>query len=61
MKLNIVPARTGLTWVKLGISTFFKQPLAIVGLFFMLVVLLHLPMTMAALQLEVQKLLVEAL
>lgn len=42
MKLNLVPARTGLTWVKLGISTFFKQPLAIVGLFFMLVVLLFL-------------------
>ena len=29
MKLNIVPARTGLTWVKLGIQTFFKQPLAL--------------------------------
>jgi hypothetical protein len=35
MKLNIVPARTGLTWVKLGISTFFKQPLALAGLFFL--------------------------
>jgi len=35
MKLNIVPARTGLTWVKLGVSTFFKQPLALAGLFFM--------------------------
>ncbi len=35
MKLNIVPARTGLTWVKLGIQTFFKQPLALAGLFFM--------------------------
>lgn len=35
MKLNIVPARTGITWVKLGIRTFFKQPLALVGLFFM--------------------------
>ena len=35
MKLNIVPARTGITWVKLGIQTFFKQPLALAGLFFM--------------------------
>lgn len=35
MKLNIVPARTGMTWVKLGIQTFFKQPLALAGLFFL--------------------------
>ena len=35
MKLNIVPARTGILWVKLGIRTFFKQPLALAGLFFM--------------------------
>ncbi|MDB5940631.1 MAG: putative rane protein [Ramlibacter sp.] len=35
MKLNIVPARTGLTWVKLGIATFFRQPLALAGLFFL--------------------------
>jgi hypothetical protein len=35
MKLNIVPARTGITWVKLGIRTFLKQPLALAGLFFM--------------------------
>jgi hypothetical protein len=35
MKLNIVPARTGATWVKLGIQTFGKQPLALIGLFFM--------------------------
>jgi hypothetical protein len=35
MKLNIVPARTGIQWVKLGISTFSKQPLALAGLFFM--------------------------
>lgn len=35
MKLNIVPARTGLTWVKLGVRTFFRQPLALTGLFFM--------------------------
>ena len=35
MKLNIVPARTGLQWVKLGTRTFFRQPLAMAGLFFM--------------------------
>jgi hypothetical protein len=35
MKLNIVPARTGIQWVKLGIQTFAKQPLALTGLFFM--------------------------
>jgi hypothetical protein len=35
VKLNIVPAKTGITWVKLGIQTFFKQPLALGGLFFM--------------------------
>jgi hypothetical protein len=35
VKLNIVPARTGVQWVKLGVQTFFKQPLALAGLFFM--------------------------
>ena len=35
MKLNPVPARTGLTWVKLGFKTYFRQPLALSGLFFM--------------------------
>jgi hypothetical protein len=35
MKLNIVPARTGIQWVKLGLVTFFRQPLALAGLFFM--------------------------
>lgn len=40
MKLNIVPARTGLTWVKLGIKTFLQQPLAMSGLFFMFMALL---------------------
>ena len=35
MKLNIVPARTGIQWVKLGVKTFLKQPLALTGLFFM--------------------------
>lgn len=35
MKLNIVPARTGVQWFKSGVRTFFKQPLALSGLFFM--------------------------
>lgn len=35
MKLNIVPARTGLVWIRLGVRTFFRQPLALAGLFFM--------------------------
>ncbi|MES2189578.1 MAG: BPSS1780 family membrane protein [Pseudomonadota bacterium] len=35
MKLNIVPARTGITWVRLGFKTFLQQPLAMSGLFFM--------------------------
>jgi len=35
VKLNIVPARTGILWVKLGMQTFMKQPLALTGLFFM--------------------------
>lgn len=35
MKLNLVPARTGFLWVKLGIRTFFRQPLALAALFFM--------------------------
>src|SRR5688500_12229407 len=35
MKLNVVTPRTGIEWVKLGLRTFFKQPLALAGLFFM--------------------------
>lgn len=35
MKLHLVPALTGITWVKLGVKTFFRQPLALSGLFFM--------------------------
>ena len=35
MKLNIVPARTGIQWVILGIRTFFRQPLALTGLCFL--------------------------
>jgi hypothetical protein len=35
MKLNIAPASTGMTWVRLGIKTFMQQPLAMSGLFFL--------------------------
>jgi hypothetical protein len=35
ISLNVVPARTGIAWVKQGIKTFIKQPLALGGLFFM--------------------------
>jgi hypothetical protein len=35
MQLNIVPARTGLHWARQGIRTFWKQPLAMSGLFFL--------------------------
>ena len=34
MKLNIVPARTGAAWVREGLQTFAKRPLAFVSLFF---------------------------
>ena len=34
MKLQVVAARTGATWVKEGIRTFWRQPLALSGLFF---------------------------
>ena len=42
MKLHIVPARTGITWVKLGFKTFLQQPLAMSGLFFMFMALLSI-------------------
>lgn len=35
MKLQIVPARQGVQWVKLGIRAFFAKPMALSGLFFM--------------------------
>ncbi len=40
MKLRLVSARTGATWVKLGVKTFFRQPLALGGLFFMFLALI---------------------
>ena len=42
MKLNIVPARTGIQWVKLGIKTFMRQPMALSGLFFMFLAVMSL-------------------
>ncbi|MDI1244922.1 MAG: BPSS1780 family membrane protein [Rhodoferax sp.] len=42
MKLKLVPARTGASWVKLGIRTFFKQPLALAGLFFIFMAVMSL-------------------
>jgi len=35
MKLNVVPAKTGSLWVRQGIRAFWRQPLALTGLFFM--------------------------
>jgi hypothetical protein len=35
LKLNIVPPRTGLLWVKLGIRAYARKPMALTGLFFM--------------------------
>ena len=39
MKLNLVPARHGTQWVRMGVRTFFRQPLALSGLFFMFLAL----------------------
>ena len=35
MRLNVVPPRTGVQWLKSGMRTFWRQPLAMSGLFFM--------------------------
>lgn len=35
MKLNLVPARTGFVWFRAGLRTFWRQPLALIGLFFL--------------------------
>ncbi len=37
MKLNIVPARAGFDWARAGVRTFWRQPLALAGLFFMFI------------------------
>jgi len=35
MKLNLVPARTGVEWVRFGLRNFWRQPLAFISLFFL--------------------------
>jgi hypothetical protein len=40
VKLRDVPASTGLQWVRLGLQTFWRQPLAMVGLFFLFMLVL---------------------
>lgn len=42
MKLHIVPAKRGLHWVKSGMQTFMRQPLALSGLFFMFLALMSI-------------------
>ena len=42
MRLNIVPARTGLAWARQGMRLFFRQPIAMTGLFFMFMALLSI-------------------
>ena len=37
MRLNLVSPRTGLAWAKQGVRIFFKQPLAMSGLFFIFI------------------------
>jgi hypothetical protein len=42
MRLNLVPAKTGLNWIRLGALTFKRQPLALAGLFFIFMAWLSL-------------------
>lgn len=42
MRLNLVPASQGVRWVQLGIATFFKKPIALMGLFFIFVTVMSL-------------------
>jgi hypothetical protein len=42
MKLRIVAARTGWVWLKVGLRTFWSQPLALSGLFFMFMTVMSL-------------------
>ncbi|NDC61171.1 MAG: hypothetical protein EBZ60_04035 [Betaproteobacteria bacterium] len=42
MKLQVVPARQGSAWVRQGITTFWRQPLALSGLFFLFTALISL-------------------
>jgi hypothetical protein len=38
MRLSNVPAATGITWMRLAVRTFVRQPLAFIGLFFLYLV-----------------------
>ncbi len=40
MRLNIVPASSGFAWFRAGLRTFWQQPLALAGLFFMFIALI---------------------
>jgi len=60
MKLNLVPARTGAAWVRLGVRTFFKQPLALTGLFFMFMAVLSVASMVPVLGLPIAMLLLPA-
>lgn len=40
MKLHLVPAKTGAQWVRLGLKTFWRQPLAFISLFFLLMAII---------------------
>lgn len=42
MKLNIVPARTGVTWVRTGLRAFARQPLSFISLFFFFMALISI-------------------
>ena len=42
MKLNVVDARTGSKWVRQGIRVFWKQPIAMSGLFFLFMAIMSL-------------------
>jgi hypothetical protein len=42
MQLNLVPANTGAQWVLASVRTFFKRPVALIGLFLMFVATLSL-------------------
>ncbi len=48
MKLHIVPARTGLEWVRLGIRVFWRQPMALAALFVVPVLAILAPVLGAA-------------
>ncbi len=42
MKLRLNPANTGIQWVRQGMQTFFKQPVALSGLFLMFLAMMSL-------------------